>query len=102
MEPWFGNHGNMMARLTIAECRKLLQWSRGSVTTETPLSRALAAIFAMLQWSRGSVTTETRWERPTPCFRLWLQWSRGSVTTETTPSPPVSGKQKSFNGAVVR
>jgi len=34
MEPWFGNHGNVFQ--TFEQLHPdLLQWSRGSVTTET-------------------------------------------------------------------
>jgi len=39
MEPWFGNHGNLSA-LVARFGYNLLQWSRGSVTTETNLRLA--------------------------------------------------------------
>jgi len=35
MEPWFGNHGNIVSDMKLEFERIMLQWSRGSVTTET-------------------------------------------------------------------
>jgi len=82
MEPWFGNHGNVAPTQGLAKAI-MLQWSRGSVTTETKGYSTKWMNAQLLQWSRGSVTTETSGKVQSE-FRLYpLQWSRGSVTTET-------------------
>jgi len=52
MEPWFGNHGNA-TREAKREILTSLQWSRGSVTTETPLAclgRADTHVASMEPW----------------------------------------------------
>jgi len=80
-----------------------LQWSRGSVTTETrdPAIETLAAEIASMEpWFGNHGNYETA-EGFAALFLL--QWSRGSVTTET---PESVGCQlvifAGFNGAVVR
>jgi len=80
-----------------------LQWSRGSVTTETPLRSRIVAPNSLLQWSRGSVTTETKQVR----YALLLlskasmePWF-GNHGNRHDPAPPRRGAT-CFNGAVVR
>jgi len=127
MEPWFGNHGNECSA-TAASNTLPLQWSRGSVTTETgSRSRPPTAGSLLLQWSRGSVTTETEechedigdvvgasmepWfgnhgnptslaHRGAQLFASMEPWfgNHGNKTGQVRAAPAF----KSFNGAVVR
>jgi len=46
MEPWFGNHGNAASTTRRARMSRL-QWSRGSVTTETWQDRPRLTVYSL-------------------------------------------------------
>jgi len=77
MEPWFGNHGNVLYLLGLLPS----------------LGASMEPWFG--NHGNSSLMTDQY-------ARLALQWSRGSVTTETRfPAGPRPGRNR-FNGAVVR
>ena len=100
MGPWLCSHGN---RHTVIGPYPItpLQWGRGCVATEIPITPNMLPFCRKLQWGRGCVATEIRFRGFAEAENCPLQWGRGCVATEmwsyrTTPAD----WSPCFNGAV--